>query len=145
MTTVYLAGPYAARDLINGYATELRSMLIDVTSSWLSDTIAIAPGTLGAAADLTDDQARQHADTDLTEVANSDVLILITESVAGVPGTTGGRHVQTGIALGCGLEVVIVGEPENIFHRLSAKEGVHLVADWPAATRWIAAREAGDR
>ncbi len=143
MTAVYLAAPYAARDLVRNFAADLDGMLVEVTSSWLKEDHEITAGTLGAAKDLSDDQVAKHARDDLKDIGDSDLLVLITESIAGVPGTTGGRHVETGFALGFGLPVLVVGPAENVFHRLGESEGVYLAKDWPDALSRIATLETG--
>ncbi len=144
MTAVYLAGPYAARARLNGFAGDLRTMLVDVTASWLDETHDIAPGTVDAATDLSDAEVARHAVTDIEDIANADLLILITADVAGVPAaTSGGRHVETGVAIASGIPVLVVGQPENVFHRLGAAEQVYLADDWEHALRKIATHEAG--
>ena len=121
-------------------------MLVDVTASWLDETHDITPGTTGAATDLSDDEVARHAATDLDDVANADLLVLITADVAGVEAaTSGGRHVETGFALASGIPVLVVGAPENVFHRLGADEGVYVVDTWDDALIRIATHEAGHR
>jgi nucleoside 2-deoxyribosyltransferase len=136
--TVYLAAPYGSRDTIAGYAAELTSIGITVTSSWLAEKHEINDGTQGAATALSDDQVADHANTDLREVRDSDVLVLFTAAAVGVEGG-GGRHVETGAALALGKPVLVVGEPENVFHRLGPRQ-VFLVADWHAAVLDLARR-----
>ena len=142
MTSTYLAGPYAARDRLREFAADLDMMLVDVTSSWLKETHEINSGTTGAATALTDEQVSQHALDDLDGVAAADLLVLITAEIAGVDGTSGGRHVETGFALGLGLPVVVVGKPENVFHRMG--EGVCITPYWQTALGRIASIQAGD-
>lgn len=144
MTAVYLAGPYAARARLNAYAEDLRGMLVDVTASWLDETHDITPGTLDAATDLSDAEVAHHAATDLEDIANADLLVLITADVAGVPGaSSGGRHVETGVAIANGIPVLVVGQPENVFHRLGPGERVWITPTWESALARIAAHEAG--
>jgi hypothetical protein len=58
------------------------------------------------------------------EVAESDLVILVTwptaQSLAmgrDLGGNSGGRHVETGVALALDIPVLVWGEAENIFHR----------------------------
>lgn len=144
MSAVYLAGPYAARDRLNAFAADLRSMLVEVTASWLDETHDITPGTVDAATDLPDADVAKHASDDLNDIGNADLLVLITAAVAGVPNaTSGGRHVETGFALAMPIPVLVVGEPENVFHRLGADQGVFIAKDWRDALRKIATHEGG--
>ena len=52
---------------------------------------------------------------DLIDVDNADVLVVYTEPY-GTPVSGGGRHVETGYALGKGKTVLVVGPHENVFH-----------------------------
>lgn len=132
--SVYLAAPYGAREMIRAYADELRGQGIRVTSSWLDEQHDINPGTQGAAVALSDQQVDQHAQTDIREVRGSDLLVLFTAAAVGVEGG-GGRHVETGIALALGKPVVVVGAPENVFHRTA---GVVVLPTWRVAANHLA-------
>lgn len=139
---VYLAAPYASRPTVAAYADELRHIGITVTSSWLAETHEINAGTEKAATALTDEQVAEHAATDLREVRESDLLVLFTAASVGVEGG-GGRHVETGAALALGKPVVVVGDPENVFHRIGSQATV--VADWHAAAVELARRVIAQR
>lgn len=121
---IYIAAPYAVRDELRGYASELREMGHTITSSWLDATHEIRPGTLETAPDLSDDYAFQHSVKDIGEVLSSDLVILVTwptalaiSGRADLGGNSGGRHVEVGVALAQDIDVVVWGEAENIFHR----------------------------
>ena len=137
---VYLAAPYAARDALRGYVSDLARLGHTCTSSWLNETTEIAAGTLGAAVEITDAEAAAHVRKDLVDVARSEVLVVWTWAAA-VPliedprGNSGGRHVETGAALAKKLPVIIIGEPENIFHRA---EQATCVPDWHEACLTLA-------
>ena len=132
--TVYLAGPYAARDQLRGYAEELRRIGYRIGTRWLEETHEIGSGTVGPATDLDDTQAERHAFDDLADVDKCDVFVGFTAAVAdmvGGTGNSGGRHVELGYALAASeRRIVIVGEPEHIFHRIG---WVTKVPDWHAA------------
>ena len=137
---VYLAAPYAARAALRGYASDLARLGHTCTSSWLNETTEIAAGTLGAAVDITDAMAAEHVRKDLADVTRSDVLVVWTwpaavDLVEHAGGNSGGRHVETGAALSMGLPVVVIGEPENIFHRA---ERATCVPDWHEACLTLA-------
>lgn len=133
---VYLAAPYGARESIRQYAFELTEIGITVTSSWLNEQHEINAGTQGAAIALSDEQVSDHAQTDIREVRDSDLLVLFTAKTAGVEGG-GGRHVETGIALALRKPVLVVGDPENVFHRTT---GVFTFPDWHATVIDLARR-----
>lgn len=138
----YLAAPYAARDIVREYADELRSIGYTITSSWLDEKHEINSGTTGAATSLDDAQVAAHAHQDLIDIHKADVVVLFTAAafahLDGGTSTSGGRHVETGYAIALDLPVLVVGEPENVFHRLGAS--VQLVSDWHAAVLDLAGR-----
>ena len=131
---VYLAAPYAARDALRKCADDLTRLGHHCTSSWLKETTEISAGTVGVALDISDEQASAHVFTDLRDVARSSALVVWTwpaaEPIVTGGGNSGGRHVETGAAMAQGIHVVVIGEPENIFHRAT---GVTCVADWHEA------------
>lgn len=119
----YLAAPYAARDLVR--------VGIDVTASWLDEEHEINEGTTGAATALHPDEVARHAATDLDDIERCDVLVLFTAASLGMDvadAASGGRHVETGYALAKNIPVIVIGPPENVFHRLD-----HA----PSFTRWL--------
>jgi nucleoside 2-deoxyribosyltransferase len=131
---VYLAAPYACRDGLRGLAAELVKIGMSVTSSWLTEKQAIDAGTVGAAADLADAQVRHHVQTDFRDIERADVLVAFTGAAAvrfnaSNVSHSGGRHVETGYALALGKPVIVIGPPENVFHRGACTN----VPDWHEA------------
>lgn len=129
---VYLAGPYQSRLILSEYADALHRHGYSCLSSWLNEPYEINAGTSGAALALDDATVAGHALTDIAEVQAADVFILFTSKFVGVEGG-GGRHVETGVALAGGIPVIIMGEPENVFHRIpgaviSVPTWLHLLA-----------------
>jgi nucleoside 2-deoxyribosyltransferase len=135
---VYLAAPYAVRDVVRGLAAELTRVGFTVTSTWLEEKHEITDGTQKAAADLSDEQVATHARQDFQDIDRSNLFVLFTAAACGAEGG-GGRHVETGYALAQGVPVIVIGEPENVFHRLGAKR-VTLVANWHEAVLEASAR-----
>lgn len=129
MTRLYLAGAYAARDRLAQTAHSLEALGHTVTSRWLKATHAIHPGTEGAALDHDQDYTATHVAEDFADIDAADVLVLYTavammdidrslaDPYAAARLRAGGRHIETGYALARGKRVIVVGEPENIFHR----------------------------
>jgi nucleoside 2-deoxyribosyltransferase len=128
---VYLAAPYAVRDTVRDLAAELARIGFTITSSWLDEKHDITPGTEKAATDLTDAQVSAHARQDMNDIDVSDLLVLFTAKACGAEGG-GGRHIETGYALARGIPVIVVGDPENVFHRLGPSR-VTVVPNWHGA------------
>lgn len=120
---IYIAAPFAARPLVATYADALRRWGHECTSTWASSTREIQVSTLGASWGTSDEGVREHALGDLKDVMRSDALIMLTAGhvlAAGVPDQrlhTGGRHTELGMAVAAGKPCVVIGWPENIFHR----------------------------
>lgn len=143
--TVYMAGPYAARDLLGTYARELERVGYRVGTRWLREDHSITPENEGAAVGLADAQAAGHASDDLEDVKRADILVAFTaasvlpEDERQRRGTSGGRHIETGYAMALDKAIFLVGEPENVFHRLP---WVIRCADWPTALAELQAWQA---
>jgi len=108
---VYLAGRFSRRDEFKTLADEIVAAGHQVTSRWLySDDhhLELDRAQLPAAA---------AAIRDLEDVRAATVCIAFTEEPEGPQGR-GGRHVELGAALALGMRVIVVGEPEHIFHLL---------------------------
>jgi len=117
-TKVYLCARFGRRAELRGYRATLRVDGYHCTSRWLDDP---EPDT--------DADRAAHC---VADVLDADVLIAFSEAPAEysiVPyAARGGRHVELGIAYGCGMPVIVVGERENVFHSLD--EGIDLVPCW---------------
>jgi nucleoside 2-deoxyribosyltransferase len=114
---VYLAAPYAMKNIITGRVEELQRYGIVVTASWHREPHA--PNT--QMQELTPEQHRGYAVQDLRDMADADILVFHTDPTKTI--VRGGRHVEFGFALGLGLTrampIFVVGlEFENIFHHL---------------------------
>jgi len=135
---VYLAAPYTVRDTVKQLAAELWRVGFTVTSSWLDETHDINAGTQGAATDLDDAAVSAHARQDMVDIDKSEVLVLFTAKSCGAEGG-GGRHVETGYALATRVPIIVIGEPENVFHRLGTPR-VTIVPTWHEAVLELSAR-----
>lgn len=114
-----MAGPWPARAMLaGGLAGRLQAAGHTVTSSWLYET-AEGEGLAGPAVALPDEAVAEHAQTDMDEIRRSEVLVGVTAEWCELEtgGHTGGRHVELGYAMGLGRRVIVLGEPENVFHR----------------------------
>lgn len=66
---------------------------------------------------MTTPEKTEWACLDRNDVLLADVLVLVNPTFAHRTGT-GGRHVETGVAVATGKPILLLGENENIFHRL---------------------------
>lgn len=140
---VYLAAPYVARDQIRDYAAELTRIGYEVVARWLQEQHEITDGTTGPATALDDDQVAGHAHDDLHDVTRANLFVLFTAEAVGGETGSGGRHVETGYAIAKNIPVIVVGKPENIFHRLG--RACTVVPDWHQAVLELSARLVDDR
>jgi hypothetical protein len=102
MPRVYIA----ARGQDQALAGQVRDMLelagIDSAAQWIDQSLA--------------NESHEEAEQDIDDVRRSHVLVLL-KPAASHRETTGGHHVETGIALERGIPVLLLGEPENVFHK----------------------------
>lgn len=112
---IYLAARYSRKQEMMRLAETLRENAIEVTSSWLDEPFA--PDTL-----LNEVSPRlnmEYALTDLRDIDRADTVLFFSEDpLVGTP--RGGRHVEFGYAVAKGKRVVVIGQPENVFHYLPA-------------------------
>lgn len=137
---VYLAAPYLVRDQLRACADELELIGMTVTSRWLTEDTPIDAGTVGAATSVEDLSVSVHCTHDFADIDKAHALVVFTGDAAVElldDGAiydqnmlhSGGRHIETGYAIAKNKRIVIIGEPENVFHR-----GVGtVVPDWHRA------------
>lgn len=157
---IYLAARYSRRLELCGYRDELRAMGHTVQAIWLDgehqiDDKGIPIGENGEALVEMTDTARESfyangddaaaklrqkfAQDDFRDVLMCDMLISFTEPPRSEGGRSrGGRHIETGIALGMMKRVWVVGYRENIFHWL---DDVRFFETWDQAKQALAAED----
>jgi hypothetical protein len=102
---VYLAASWNRREEMRMYRRQLERYNIRVTSRWLdTDHLDSFDG----------DKGKVGATVDVQDIMRADTLILFSGN-----STTGGLHVELGIAIGLGIATVVIGEVENIFQLLA--------------------------
>ena len=119
-TKVYLAARYSRIEEMNAYADQLREAGCEVTSRWLLGIHQLHEGAepVDAHAPSVPLEARPFAQDDFDDVLRSHVVVCFTESPGTQGAGRGGRHVEFGMALAWGKDLVIVGPRENVFHTL---------------------------
>lgn len=127
---IYVAAPHAARDHLKDLFETWRENEPDngwlgVTSGWFDEEELLVPGAAAnAQPELSDEQVREYSLRDFHDIERAHALLLFTGpwvmnrwGLVKDQTTSGGRHIETGWALAHAMPVVVVGEPENIFHR----------------------------
>lgn len=121
---IYIAAPFAARNVAMTTAFTLEDAGHEITSKWHGSTRDIHVGTVGISPESDDAEVLEHALADLADIDRCDAVLHLTGSycseLVNVPLHwlhTGGRHVEVGYAIAKGKDVHLIGEPENIFGR----------------------------
>lgn len=125
MSNVYLAARYSRREEIADHAEALESLGYKVTSRWLlGDHQIDAAGKpiSDAGEDLVENgegeeaaKLRAHfAIEDVEDVRAANTIILFTEEPYSVA-SRGGRHVEFGIAIERGMNLIVIGPHEHVF------------------------------
>ena len=109
---VYLAARYRRREELRRRAGELAALGHEITSRWIR-------GGHSASGDLDDPLWAEYARDDFEDVAAADAVVCFLEPNGG---GSGGRHAEFGMALAWGKRVIVVGEPEHLFHTLPSVE-----------------------
>lgn len=115
----YFAAAFPIRSTLVPYARQLESVNCRVTSRWLyqADHLEALP--------LPSDNPREYAIVDYSDLLDADNVIVFT----GTPSSTGGYHVELGIALQAGKRVFIIGPRTNVFHYLIPDTQVYQTWD----------------
>lgn len=124
---IYLAARFTAQQEMRGVRDVLTVLGYEVTSSWIDLTVHEV-GPVGLTPDVMNadpDRCAPHAAHDMDDLLRADAVALFTSLGAS---TTGGRHVELGMALAAGKRVMLVGPRENIFQTLPQ---VEHYSDWP--------------
>jgi nucleoside 2-deoxyribosyltransferase len=111
---IYLAGSSQEQQRLRSYATLLRGAGHEITSGWLQ--VENIQDVL--ASHLGPEQVTEEAVRDLADIYRADaVLMVVPYDRTNLLCHSGGRQVEVGYALAQAKPVIIVGPPENIFHR----------------------------
>lgn len=116
---IYLAAPFTAQDRMKGVRDVLTAIGHEVTSTWID------LAEIGEATDFDPVRCAPHAASDMADLLRADAVAVFTEYGLS---TTGGQHVETGMALAAGKRVFVIGPRRNIFHTLPQ---VEFFPSWP--------------
>ena len=120
---LYLAAPYGDRLQLKEKADELTALGFEITSRWVH-------GEHDLGRSIPD--FRRYAKEDWVDIIQADALVVFIpqepeRKILEPYPTTGGHHVELGIALATGKEILLVGQPANIFHLLPQ---IHTFDHW---------------
>ena len=111
---VYLAARYSRKSEIRKLVPSIEERGHEVVSRWL---FRGEKGNREEDVPQCPEWATVAAGKDWQDINDCDTLMIFTEE-PDAPRMSGGRHVETGIAIGFARYVIVVGKPENIFHCL---------------------------
>lgn len=125
---VYLAARYSRHDEMQGVRDVLAVLRgIEVTSRWIDcHTDVVGDFTASFTAEFLNAYPEKCAPLgqhDVDDLMAADTVISFTGG-----GGKGGRHVEFGVAVALGKQLIVVGPRENVFHTLAA---VQWFPDWP--------------
>lgn len=147
--TCYIAGRFERRDEFLDVERQLAIDHITSVTRWLHMETDMRTNS--------DDKIQQFALMDLEDVRNADFLLAFAENLTDtmaegnedciefgidnqmyVPAiwARGGRHVEFGIAIAEGLDIVVVGPRENIFHYLGDAAKMRHFPTFPDFIAW---------
>ena len=126
---IYIAASWTLKEDTHNIAKQLTATEgFKITSKWFTKDL---PNT--------QEYWVQEARADFREIRGSDVLVLWDEE----PSTSGGMHVEFGIALADGLDIIVVGprQTTNPFHYLPRVKRVNTWGEVAVLLNKIASRK----
>lgn len=108
MRSIYIAAPWSMKHLAKEAAQKFKAAGWGISSHWFNyegDGETVHPRLF-----------QEEALRDAEDVSNCDVFVLLNLQRRGEE--TSGKAVEMGIAIGCGIPVVVVGGWTNVFHFL---------------------------
>lgn len=105
---VYVAAPWTAKDAAQAAAGLLEDAGHKITKKWWEHREV--PGYLAGHAD--DRELQDQASEDIAGINSASAFVLLNLS------KSEGKAVETGYALAAGCQMILVGDPSNLFHYL---------------------------
>jgi hypothetical protein len=117
----YLASRYSQREVLKAYREDLRRIGVEVTSRWLDTDWPFERGSSATPPE----HREKYAVIDMEDIIAADMVISFSANGKG----RGGRHVEFGVGLALKKMMILVGDPEHIFHH---HPSVVCVRTWEA-------------
>jgi hypothetical protein len=111
---IYLAADYARKNEMQGCRDIIEGLGHKVTSTWIDTPNEVESAGIGGKSINLDNmqECGAYGLTDYSEILQCDTLIQFTTGEK----SRGGRHVEYGIAIGAGKNIIIIGPREHVFH-----------------------------
>ena len=135
---IYLASRYSRKLEMREHAKQAERCGIRVGAEWLKETAA--PDS--ELSDSTLEKLATYAQQDWWDIGACDVFVFFAEPYDKQP-NRGGRHVEFGIAAALGKKILVVGEPENVFHYLPGID-IEFFHTWESAFVYLTQLEIGE-
>lgn len=113
---IFLSARYSRREELKRIREALQNERYVVVSRWLDTDWNETERDAIYSSAAPPERREEYAHTDLEDVRACDVFIAFTEEPRS--SSRGGRHVETGIAIGLCKPIIVVGPRENIFYHL---------------------------
>ena len=124
MINIYLAARFSEKEKMKAIRQYLQAYDCNVTSHWLDEEFP--PNT--TLDQVPNDFKVKTAQQDLEDIKIADLVILFTVDPT-IPTVRGGRHFESGYAVGKGKPLWVVGPRENIFHWLPEVRQFNFLED----------------
>jgi hypothetical protein len=131
---IYVAAPLPNQGKAARFALQLQDAGFTVTSSWLRKDFSDKPTSELSGPWI--EYESHWGNVDVEDVLRSDTVVLLSDE----PSSSGGYHVELGIAIGRGVNVVAVGGRPNVF--FWTKE-VRYASKLEGLVEWLGCTEHG--
>lgn len=123
---IYIAARFDRREELGPIVSQLEAAGAEVVSRWVKyEGAKLGPQELSPAR-----RGGESAQMDLHDLQQADLCIAFTESAGNETGR-GGRHTELGIAIGIGIDLIVIGPREHVFHCL---ESIQQFDSWESAS-----------
>ena len=130
---IYLSAAFGRREELLAYADQLAQAGHKLTSKWIHGEAHLVPWKYRKnwTTDLgNDEEVDPHAEPiaiqDYNDLVEADTIVFFSEKPS-EPQPRGSRHVEFGIALSMGMDILVIGPRENLFHTMP---GIRHWANW---------------
>lgn len=110
--SIYLAGPWAQRQVVQGARLQLQAAGINVNAQWLDVEMKEGAGDTAESQAAAGYDMAAEANRDLEDINKSDAMVVMNLE------KSEGKAVEQGIAIERNMPVIVVGKRTNVFQYL---------------------------